>query len=121
MDKDNLKNYIDKTSLAAAMVIPGGIPLYATAKYLKNLYNYRCIIQCAKKIENKRNCYHLCNIKSIKNLLKDLEFEYKLKRCSLSPNPKSCTKHLLHQLEYWEKKLIDAQYSYEKYLKKRNQ
>lgn len=120
MDKDDFSNVIEKTSLAAALVVPGGIPLYAAAKYFKNLYNYKCVIQCTKS-NDKRSCYHLCNIKSIKTIIKDLEFEYKIKRCSLSEHPKRCTKTLISQIEYWQKKLIDAEYSYQKYLKKRLQ
>jgi hypothetical protein len=118
MDKDDFSNVIDKTSLAAALIVPGGIPLYAAARYLKNLYNYKCVIECSKSKE-KTKCYHECNIKSIKNILKDLEFEYKIKRCDLSDHPKRCRKKLLTQIEYWQKRLIDAEYSYEKYLLKR--
>jgi len=96
----------------AAAVLPFGLPLYATVKFLVDAYNYKCGLDCHKKedVFDKTLCYRMCDFKSKKRIVKELEKEFE--KCEThfeEKKKKKCRDRLYKLLDKWKQELVEAE------------
>jgi len=102
----------------AALILPGGLALHATAKYLMDDYNYKCELKCQRDrtISNKSLCARSCHTNALKFITKKLESD--LSSCDKSENPTKCRKKILPLLKEYRnrrnKSIINLSYAIKK-------
>ena len=103
-----VKKVLGMGIFAAAVVLPGGMPIYYTLQYLKDMYNYKCELMCQRRedVENKGLCYRQCNYKAMEMIVRKLESE--IPKCRTTKDPKKCQTKLFGQLKKWRKKEAEA-------------
>ena len=114
-----LQDLFKKTVLPIASITPGSFETLTAYYFLRNAYNYKCQIQCLKEGRLDRFCYHRCNIKSIRDIIQDLEVAITQCRKVEVYDPGSCMEKLLKQLGYWKSKQVGAERKYQDYLANR--